>query len=240
MMPTAVFKTKRVVMLYVFILVALALNACSINKEKREIAYRQAETTHELEMPEGLEQPPKGRSLLVVPEELDKGEIPKNLELPPTVAGLDLTDDTEKSTAKSEDDETVAEKKTLQSEIIFNADNTELLRVKADIDTVWPRVAKAIKNMGFEIVDSNRGKFYYSISRTVERTPEIIDTSKPVDLDVKASKEEYFIYVEPGEKNAEITVRNAQGKIEGTSLANQLLLQIKGNIETLGDAEIGK
>ena len=38
MMPTAVFKTKRVVMLYVFILVALALNACSINKEKREIA----------------------------------------------------------------------------------------------------------------------------------------------------------------------------------------------------------
>jgi hypothetical protein len=50
-------------------------------------------------------------------------------------------------------------------------------------------------------------------------------------MDLEKPKEEHLIYVEPGEAHTEITIRNNKSEIEGTSLANQLLIQIKGYIE---------
>ncbi|WP_455211246.1 outer membrane protein assembly factor BamC [Kaarinaea lacus] len=225
---------KRIALWYGFFLVILVINACGINQEKRENAYRQAQTAPKLQVPEDLQLPIERRSLMDVPEELDTGEIPKDLELPPVLAGIDLEMEPEKTEVASEDEEDVPvqQKKTLKSEIIFKSDdNTQMLIVKSDIDTVWPRVAKAITSIGFTIDDSNRGKFYYSISREFERLQTIQDPSKPVEMDFDTPKEEHLIYVEPGEAHTEITVRNAKSEIEGTVLANQILQQIKNYVE---------
>ncbi|KPJ90216.1 MAG: hypothetical protein AMJ53_14420 [Gammaproteobacteria bacterium SG8_11] len=185
------------------------------------------------QVPEDLQQPGERRSLMDVPEELDTGEIPKDLDLPPTMAGVELEEEKEKRQVASDSDEEVsaATKLTINSEIISQPDNTKLLIVKADIDTVWPRVATAVKKIGFKIDDSNRGKFYYSISREFERLQTFQDPSKPVEMDLETPKEEHLIYVEPGEAHIEITVRNQKSEIEGTVLAEQLLRQIKNYIE---------
>jgi uncharacterized lipoprotein len=230
MKRTAVIISKRSALWYGFFLVIFVLNACGTN-EKRETAYRDAQTVPKVQVPEDLVQPVERRSLMDVPEELDTGEIPKDLDLPPTLAGIDIEEAAAKSTDETEDEEPVQRKKSLQSEIIFNPDNTQVLRVKSDIDTVWPRVAKAIEKIGFTIDDSNRGKFYYSISREFERMQTIQDPSKPVEVELDTPKEEHLIYVEPGQEHTEITVRNMQSDIEGTVLAEQLLQQIKNYIE---------
>ncbi|MGD8885114.1 MAG: outer membrane protein assembly factor BamC [Gammaproteobacteria bacterium] len=208
------------------------LNACGSNQQKREPDYRQAQTMPELQVPDDLKKPTEHRSMMDVPEKLDTGEIPDDLEQPPTVGGINLEDDEQKTKVASEDEEEAVEsKKELQSEIVFNSDNTQMLKVKGDIDTVWPRVASAVKKIGFTIDDSNRGKFYYSISREFERVQTMQDPSKPVEMGLETPTEKHLIYVEPGEAHIEITVRNLKSETEGTVLANQILQQIKGNIE---------
>jgi uncharacterized lipoprotein len=233
MKQTAVVTSKRLALWYGLLLLIFVLSACGTN-EKRETAYRDAQTMPKIQVPDDLVQPVERQSIMDVPEDLDSGEIPKNLEMPPVMAGVDVGEDAEKTTVDSEDEETAAavqKKKTLKSEIIFKSDNTQLLAVKSDIDTVWPLVAKAIKKLGFTIDDSNRGKFYYSISREFERMPTIQDPTKPVEMGLETPKEEHMIYVEPGQEKTEITVRNLKSEIEGNVLANQLLQQIKNYIE---------
>ena len=233
MKRTAVVTSKRLALWYGLLLLIFMLNACGTN-EKRDTAYRDAQTMPKLKVPEDLAQPVERQSIMDVPEGLDSGEIPKDLESPPVVAGLDVEENADKTTLDSEDEETATDdqkKKTLKSEIIFKSDNTQLLAVKSDIDAVWPLVAKAIKKLGFTIDDSNRGKFYYSISREFERMPTIPDPTKPVEMGLETPKEEHMIYVEPGQENTEITVRNLKSEIEGNVLANQLLQQIKNYIE---------
>lgn len=229
----AVVRSKHVALWCALFLAIFVTTACSINKEKRENVYRQAQTEPKLKVPEDLKQPAERRSLMDVPEDLDTGEISKGLELPPVMTGVDLESDVEKNQVATEDEETgqEKEKEKLQSEIISKSDNTQLLLVKSDIDTVWPRVAIAIKELGFNIDDSNRGKFYYSISREFERLQTIQDPSKPVEMGLETPKEEYLIYVEPGEERIEISVRNTKREIEGTVLAKQLLQQIKNSID---------
>jgi uncharacterized lipoprotein len=231
MKQTAVMISKRLALWYGCFFMIFALTACGINQEKRENVYRQAQTEPKLEVPDDLVQPVDRRSLMDVPEELDTGDIPKDLESPPMMAGVDLEEDKEKSPGDNEDEEPVPGKKRLQSDIVYKPDNTQLLLVKSDIDTVWPRVAKALTTIGFKIDDSNRVKFYYSISREFERLQTFQDPSKPVEKDYDTPKEEHLIYVEPGEAHTEITVRNDKSEIEGTTLANQLLQQIKNYIE---------
>ncbi len=227
----AVVISKRLALWCGFLLVIIVLNACGTN-EKRDNAYREAQTVPKIQVPEDLVQPVERHSISDVPEELDTGEIPKDLDLPPTMAGIDMeVDEKEKRTDENENEEPVQQEKPLQSEIVSQPDNTQLLLVKSDIDTVWPRVAKAIKTMGFTIDDSNRGKFYYSISREFERMKTIQDPSKPLEIELDTPKEEHLIYVEPGQENIEITVRNMQSEIEGTVLAKQLLQQLKNYIE---------
>ena len=229
MKRTAVVITKRVLW-YGFPVVILVLSACG-NSEKRDNAYREAQTVSKIQVPEDLAPPVERRSLMDVPEELDTGEIPKDLELPPVMSGIEIEKDTEKSVAETEDEEFEQQKKPLQSQMIFNPDNTQLLQVKSEIDTVWPRVAAAIKKIGFTIDDSNRGRFYYSISREFERVKTLQDPAEPVEMGLETPKEEHMIYVEPGQEYIEITVRNMRSAVEGTVLANQLLQQIKNHIE---------
>lgn len=232
MKQIAVVLSKRSALWYGCCLLIFMLYACGTNQEKRDTTYRQAQTMPKLQVPDDLKQPPEHRAIADVPEDLDTGNIPDNLEQPPTVVGINLENDEEKSKSDSEDEESSDEtKKTLQGKIKVFPDNTQMLLIKGDIDTVWPRVAKAVKKIGFTIDDSNRGKFYYSISREFEEVQTIQDPSKPADFDKKTPKEEHLIYVEPGEENIEITVRNMQSKTEGTTLANQLLRQMKGYIE---------
>jgi uncharacterized lipoprotein len=232
-MKRIVVLSKRPALWYGCCFFILMLNACGTNQQKRDTTYRQAQTMPELQVPDDLKKPPERRAITDVPEELDTGNIPDNLEQPPTVAGINLEQEEEKpKSADSEDEESGEEtKKTLQSEIKAFPDNTQMLLVKGDIDTVWPRVAKAVKKIGFTIDDSNRGKFYYSISRKFERVQTIPDQSEVVEFDQETPTEEHLVYVEPGEENIEITIRNKQSKTEGTTLANQLLQQMKGYIE---------
>ena len=233
MKQIAIVTFKRIALWCGLFLIIFILNACSFNKEKRENAYQQAQTAPKLQVPDDLQLPIERRAIMDVPEELDTGEIPKGLELPPIMAGIEAEQEPEKSAVTSEDEEEapVETKKALKSEILFKPDNIQILMVESDVDTVWPRVAKAIKSVGFTIDDSNRGKFYYSISREFERLKTVIDPSKPVEMGLETPKEEHLIYVEPGEAHTEITVRNMQSEIEGTVIANQLLQQIKSNIE---------
>lgn len=231
-MKRIVVMSKRPALWYGCCLLIFVLNACGTNQEKSDITYRQAKTMPELQVPDDLKKPPEHRAIMDVPEDLDSGNIPDNLEQPPTVAGINLEQDDEKSKADAEDEESGEEtKKSLQSQIKAFPDNTQMLLVKGDIDTVWPRVAKALKKIGFTIDDSNRGKFYYSISRKFERVQTIQDPSEVVEFGQETPTEEHLVYVEPGEENIEITIRNKQSKTEGTTLANQLLQQIKGYIE---------
>ncbi|MCG6970618.1 MAG: outer membrane protein assembly factor BamC [Gammaproteobacteria bacterium] len=228
----AVNRSARLALWYGCCLLIIFLNACGSNQQKREPDYRQAQTMPELQVPDDLKKPTEHRSMMDVPEKLDTGEIPDDLEQPPTVGGINLEDDEQKTKVASEDEEEAVEsKKELQSEIVFNSDNTQMLKVKGDIDTVWPRVASAVKKIGFTIDDSNRGKFYYSISREFERVQTMQDPSKPVEMGLETPTEKHLIYVEPGEAHIEITVRNLKSETEGTVLANQILQQIKGNIE---------
>ena len=227
MKRTAVVNYKRLALCYGFILAMFGLIACGTS-EKHENAYREAQTVPKIQVPEDLVQPVERRAISDVPEDLDTGVIPKDLELPPVMTGIEIEEQEKaKSTDESEDDEPVQRKKTLKSKIISNPDNTQLLAVESDIDTVWPRVDKAIKKIGFTIDDSNRGKFYYSISREFERMVTIQDPNKPIEKDFDTPKEQYLIYVEPGQEYIEITVRNMQSEIEGTQLARQLLQQIQ-------------
>jgi len=229
---TAVVKSAHPVLWFGCFIFLLALSACSTGETKSDIAYREAKTMPELQIPGDLQQPGGNRSLMEVPEELDTGEIPKDLDKPPTVTGINLEEEEEpKASVSADDEDAVPVEKKLQSKIVYQSDNTQLLAVKSDIDTVWPRVEKAIKKIGFTIDDSNRGKFYYTVSRQFERVKTVLDPSQPVEMDLETPKEEHMIYVEPGEEYIEITVRNLQSKIEGTVLANQLLLQLKGYIE---------
>jgi uncharacterized lipoprotein len=235
MKQIAVVMPKRLALWSVCCLLLVVLTACGSNQKKRDNVYRNAQTMPELQVPEDLKQLSERRAIVDVPEQLDSGQIPENLEQPPTIAGINLEDseeDKKKTPPDTEDDESIAEsEKTLQSEIIINSDNTQMLQVKGEIDTVWPRVANAVKKIGFTIEDSNRGKFYYSISREFERVQTIQDPSKPVEMGLATPTEEHLIYVEPGVEHIEITVRNSKSEVEGTVLANQILQQIKGYIE---------
>ena len=119
------------------------------------------------------------------------------------------------------------EKAELAAETIYKSDNTQLVLVKAGMDVVWPRVADAIKKTGFKVIDANRGKFYYSISRSIEKLEIKDNPLKPLEVPTEVPKEEYFIHVEPKDADTEISVRNEDGSIVGSVLANQLLQQIK-------------
>ena len=230
MMHTVVLMLKRRALSYGFIFSVFAFCACSSdNKDDSNAIYRQAQTTPELQIPEGLEAPPKGSDYLHVPEKLDNGDIPDDLQQPPPMDQAVLDEEMAKEAAEAAK-KTTPEKVELATETVYKSDNTQLVLVKAKIEVVWPRVADAIKKIGFKVIDSNRGKFYYSISRTIEKLEVKDNPLKPLEAPMEVPKEEFFIYVEPTDKETEISVRNQDGTIVGSALANQLLQQIKAYV----------
>lgn len=234
MMQTVVRLFKRRALVYGgFLTFFIVLGGCGSNPE-RDNLYRQAKTMPELKVPEDLQQPPENKTFADIPEQLDSGDIPKDLEAPPPLSGIDLEAELAKEKAEAAAEKAAKAKPGLQSEMVYESNNTQLLRAKAGIDMVWEKVAVAVKKLGFKVVDSNRGKYYYEISRDIETVQKRDNPLKPLEPEEETPTESYFVYVEPAEDNTEITVRNREGKIEGSALANQLLLQIKQQIESSG------
>jgi uncharacterized lipoprotein len=232
MMHTVVLMFKRPALWLGVIVMVFTFNACSYdNSDESDAVYRQSKTMPPLQMPEGLEKPPKGSEYLEAPEKTNSGNIADNLVKPPPMDKAVLDEEEAKEAAEAAK-KASPEKSELAAETIYKSDNTQLVLVKANIDTVWPRVADAIKKTGFKVIDRNRGKFYYSISRTIEKLEIKDDPLKPLEVPTEAPKEEYFIHVEPKDADTEISVRNEDGQIVGSALANQLLQQIKAYVES--------
>jgi len=230
MMHFVFLMRKRRTFWFGVIFTAITLSACSSdNTDESNAVYRQAQTMPPLQIPQGMEKPPASPDYLDVPENLDTGNIPEKLEVPPLMDKAVLDEETAKEAAEAAK-KTTPEKAELAAETIYKSDNTEVVLVKAGIDMVWPRVAEAITKTGFKIIDANRGKFYYSISRSIEKLEVRDNPLKPLEVPTEVPKEEYFIYVEPKDADTEISVRNEDGTMMGSALANQLLQQIKTNV----------
>lgn len=230
MMHSVVLLFYRRALLFGTIITILTVNACSSdNTDESNAVYRQAQTMPPLQIPEGVEKPPVGKEYLDVPENLNSGNIPGQLEKPPAMDQAVVDEETAKEAAEAAKKST-PEKVELAAETVYKSDNTQLVLVKAGMDTVWPRVADAIGKTGFKVTDSNRGKFYYAISRSIEKLEVKDNPMKPLEVPTEVPKEEYFIYVEPKDDATEISVRNEDGTIIGSALANQLLQQIKNYV----------
>jgi uncharacterized lipoprotein len=226
MMQTVVFLRKRPALLLGVLFTIFTLNGCSYdNSDETDAVYRQAQSMPPLQVPQDLKKPPAGSEYLAVPEK-ETGDIPDNLEQPPPMDQAIVDEETAKEASEAAK-KTTPDKIELATETVYKSDKTQLVVVKAGMDIVWPRVADAIKKTGFKIIDNNRGKFYYSISRSIEKVEVKDNPLKPLEVPTEVPKEDYFIYVEPKDKDTEISVRNDQGTLVGSALANQLLQQIK-------------
>jgi uncharacterized lipoprotein len=230
MMHFVVLLCKRRALWLGMLVSVFAFSACSSDDaDESDAVYRQAQSMPPLQVPQGVEKPPKGSEYLDVPEKLNTGNIPDHLERPPAMDQAVLDEETAKEAAEAAKKASPG-KAELAAETIYKPDNTQVVLIKAGMDTVWPRVAGAIKKTGFKVIDSNRGKHYYSISRSLEKLEVKDDPLKPLEVNTEVPKEEYFIYVEPKDSDTEISVRDKDGTIVGSALANQLLQQIKGYV----------
>lgn len=212
------------------------LAACGVSEEKKH-AYRNAETIKPLEIPPGLELA-QSRETLVIPEQ-NKTTIASvdELESPPRIiesASLEVLEDKDKTPAataeKANKTEPAAKITAISVTSTRNDKGDSILLADGVFDQVWPLVKPALIELGFTIDDSSRGQQMYAISKEL---PEIKLSDKPVHPgdEEPPVKEEFQIHVKPVGERTRITVHNKLGQLEGSGLADHLLLQIKQVME---------
>jgi len=233
----------------VFLTISIA--GCGATLEEKQ-AYRNAKTMKRIEIPPGLTMP-RGEESLEIPEQTAT-EIATvdELEKPPRIISsvdLKLLDDNsakatdtkksaqenkEKLSSDNQSNDDVASLPPLAGplkiQLSKNDNDDKLLEVDAEFDQVWPRVKPALIELGFNIDDASRGNEVYAISKEL---PTLNVFDKPVHPgDEKPEvKEEYQIHVNPSDGQTHITVHNKLGQLEGSGLAEHLLLQIKQLME---------
>lgn len=215
---------------------AVSTSGCGLFSSNDPYAYRDAKSGKPLEIPEGFAKPPVTQQE-VLPEKEPASTIPpEELEIPPQIIkGADLAelDLKEKSvTASSQDQvkENQAAKPALAITATKNANGESLLIVDAEFDKVWSRVKPALEELGFTIDDEARGNEMYAISKVMPAYEFREQPVHPADEKPEV-REEFQIHVKPSDGKTRITVHNKFGQIDGSGLADHLLLQIKELME---------
>jgi uncharacterized lipoprotein len=215
------------------VLLATVTVSCGVSEERKN-AYRNAESIEPIEMPAGLKMT-QGKESLVIPKQTaTKLASVDELELPPKIvdsATLDVLDDDSSSSENKENEkQKQAKVKPVSVNVTRNSNGDSILLVDSEFDHVWPLVKPALVELGFTIDDSSRGTEMYVISKDL---PELRVTDEPIhpgDVEEEV-KEEYQIHVKPAGEQTQITVHNKLGQLEGSGLAEHLLLQIKQVME---------
>lgn len=228
------YQTRMRVWVFPAILVLSSLTtACSMTEEQKH-AYRNAESIKPIEMPPGMKMTQSKESLAIPEQKETKLASVDELEKPPRIVediNLDELDDEPSETKKS--DKAKSEKTEIKAVSVTatrNAKGDSILLVNDVFDKVWPLVKPALLEMGFKIDDSSRGTEMYVISR---KLPTLNLSDKPVHPgdEEPEVKEEFQIHVKPKGEQTQITVHNKLGQLEGSGLADHLLLQIKEIME---------
>ena len=209
-------------------------------KSNKEYAYLNAESTKELEIPEGLIAPRSTQPLEVPNIKVDTVDLTSDLVEPPVIVqSVDLSElDDDK--AKEESSVAESEEKALEEETIValtsrqqrTPEGDSILLVDAKFDQVWPAVGPALEELGFTLDDSSRGGQFYAISKELI-TVNIEDQVHPGD-EKPPLKEEYQIHLKQVDEKTQITVHNKYGELEGSGLSDHLLLQIMEILENPG------
>lgn len=217
----------------ILLLLAGANVACSISEEQKH-AYRNAESIKPISMPSGLELAQSRESLAIPEQTKTKLASVDELEIPPRIVdsvSLDILDD---ETAKAE--KTASEKpvqaslKPVSVSVTRDDKGDSMLLVDGKFDQVWPLVKPALIELGFKIDDSSRGSEMYVISKELKEVRPFDEPIHPGDQE-EPVKEEYQIHVKPSGEQTRITVHNKLGQLEGSGLADHLLLQMKQVME---------
>jgi len=232
------FTPKKLLVVPMAAAVLSVITACGTSEE-REYAYRNAESIKSVEMPPGLTMLHSKESLEIPEQTATKLASIEELEKPPSIIDavdlkfLDEEDAKPASADKNTSSETVATAKKPAALSITSTkddDGNSLLIVNHDFETVFPLVKPALLELGFKIDDASKGGELYAISKAL---PKLDVSGKPVhpgDAEPEV-KEEFQIYVKPSGEETKISVRNKFGDIEGSGLADHLLLQIKEIME---------
>ena len=247
--------TRTTVMVLAVIagLPTVLIGGCGSTSEKQKHAYRNAPSIKPIEMPAGLELAHSQESL-EIPMQVAKEIAPVDeLEKPPRIIeSVDLSildDNNAKPSTNSEKDSKVKsasdkvddeadgngkEQKITNGPLKIadgkNEDGDSILVVESDFDQVWPRVKPALIELGFTIDDASRGGQLYEISKLLPTLNVLDKPVHPGDVEPDV-KEEYQIHVKSAGEKTEIMVRNKFGQVEGSGLADHLLLQIKELME---------
>lgn len=245
----------RIALILVITLV-IGLFGCSSTDEEPDRPYLRSETLPPLKIPEGL-RTPKGTHTMAIPYTSAETEVPiKDLEIPPNITGVEPS--IEADLAESEiplsipkpmlktkpQNDTLVDKSPLPSRIQANDDGIDQLIVSAEMDKVWPRIAGAVKRLGFLIEERSRGNQVYMIYRDVTpledfaasdvakikedfaRPPEMVKSNQDTQ-----SREDYQIKVVPDSSQTTVTIRTRNGELDGSALARHLLVQLKYDLE---------
>jgi uncharacterized lipoprotein len=200
-------------------------------------AYRNAKSIKPIEMPPGLVLQNSQESLLIPDQTSGKLASAEELEQPPVIVtsvDLKVLDDEGETKSVTAESSKNAESKTKNTSLKISAtkdDNGDsLLLVDGEFDKVWSLVKPALIELGFTIDDASRGNELYAISKEL---PTLDVSGKAIHPgDVKPEvKEEYQIHVKPSGEKTKISVHNNLGQLEGSGLADHLLLQIKEIME---------
>ena len=211
--------------LVLLVFVTLLVSACGLLGEDNVKDYREAETLPPLTVPDDL-QMPRQSTAMHVPEVSDDGAVEENLEIPPAIATL--TKELEVREQQEDEEQPTQITVAIETEIIRDVDDNELLSAKADLDTVWPALETALKSSGFTVLDKNRGRGFYTISREISLLDAPRDPSKPLEVELEKPKESYLVFVEEAGDSINISIRDENSKIDGSSLAKHLLFQLGG------------
>ena len=220
----------------IVVLVSLT-TACGMTEEQKH-AYRNAESIKPIEMPPGLNMT-RSKESLVIPEqkETELASVDE-LEKPPRIianVSLDQLDDEPSGANESEKSKQTQPKiKAVSVTATRNDKGDSILLVNDVFDKVWPLVKPALLEMGFTIDDSSRGTEMYVISKELPTLNVLDQPVQPGDEEPEV-KEEFQIHVKPKGDQTQITVHNKLGQLEGSGLADHLLLQIKEIMENPKD-----
>jgi len=206
----------------------LSVSGCGMFSHKHDRDYLHSTSIQPISVPAGDQPPP----------------VNHEFDLPPTqqtpekdVAKLNALEKPPAFDAGAADEEgAFSANKTRSNPDALNvreARNTEgynLLVVEAKFDRAWERVGTALKNMGFQIEDSDRGDGIYSIYQTIHR--EMTDEEKFLrPRDDKGPRESYQVHLEDHEDLTRVTVRTPEGKVDDSDLAKHLLVQLRAELE---------
>ncbi len=204
------------------------LSACS-SSEERPPLYLDSQDLAPLKYPEALRTPSVTPLLEVPAITQDNGLWGKALEAPPEFVGAEDQVDLDEVPVPAPSSAAVTAMTSLQSEISIDPDSNQILTVQADLDDVFPRIDPAAKRLGFQIDDSSRGLQSVSIYREIDDLALASNPNDPTLRSPNAEKrrEEYQIQLKVSGKQTEISIRNKDGKPDGSALAQHLLVQLQ-------------